>query len=108
MAITDPFTITHQGKQRKIDVQSMTFETPTDGDIGLFANALTWIDGGTGIDASRTALKKAAEGTRFSQTEIVTAFQSKATAMGLSLSNEQIGELITGGVEQAIRTRFED
>ena len=108
MAVTDPFIITHQAKQRVVDVQGMSFKTPTNGDISLFVDADTWLDGGVEADAAPVQLKKVAQGASFDQLEIVDAFLLQASAMGLTLTAQQIGQLITGAVEQAVRIRYED
>ena len=108
MAVTDPFTITHQAKQRKVDVQGMAFQTPTGGDISLFVDADTWLDGGNAVDAAPVKLKKAEQGANFSQAEVVAGFMAKAGDLGLTITPAEIGQLITGGVEQMIRTRYED
>lgn len=108
MAITDPFVIAHQGKQRKVDVQGMSFKTPTGGDISLFVDADIWLDGGSGVDAAPVKMKKAEKGANFSKSEVVAGFMAKAGDLGLTITPAEIGQLITGGVEQAIRARYED
>lgn len=108
MPITDPITITHNAKQRNVDTQGFAFKTPTGGDISIFVEALTWLDGGTELDAAPTQLKRAGKGASFSQEEIVAAYQAQATTMGLNMSPAEVGEFIAGGVNQLIRNRYED
>ena len=108
MAITDPFVITHQTKQRTVDVQGFSFLTPTGGNIGLFVDAETWLDGGQEADAAPAKLKKVDKGASFSQAEIVAGYLAQSTAMGLGLTPAQIGDLLAGGIEQLVRIRYED
>lgn len=104
MAITDPFDITHGGKTRTVDVQQFTIGTPTGGDLFMFVAAETWLPTGSEIDQQQSRLRDA----QFDQAETVAAFMAQSASMSLGLTAQQIGQLVTGAVEQAIRTRFED
>ena len=95
MAITDPFTFLNDARDLTVDVQSFTFDTPTDGDISLYVGALKSRPGG-GVDEQSSKLANA----RFSVTEIVAAYQVAAQASGLAITTQQIGQLLSGGVSR--------
>lgn len=100
----DPFNITAGGRNRAVDMQSITF-LMSDGPVSCVVKAQTWLPGSAAeIDTQPARV----QGASFDQSEIVAAFRAQATSMSISLTPVQVGELILGAAERMIRTRFED
>ena len=100
----DTFTLTHNGSEREIVAEQITFRK--DGDTAeaiVFANHRPAVAN----EALATGQARIAD-RRFAQSEIVTAAKQIADAASITITPAQLGAIILGLPRRLIENRFAD
>lgn len=104
MAVQDPFEIIHSTRARMVKVTAFTFNTRDDEPITVDVKAQHYRSTGGDLEVMRTRLAEP----HFEQPDVVSAYIAHAATMGITLTAQEVGELIFGGVRRMIEDRYGD